>query len=143
MTGLLERSAHVDMEEIVSHIKAELPDVQCYVEQTGGGTATIYLGAFYYVSRDGVVAATEPPHNTWDTLVPVVAGPGWFAGPSWSEGRADPLDFNWGYDVNDPDPAISSVGFSLELDPVDERTVARHMVRLYREHPRVERGEIR
>lgn len=46
---------------------------KAYVEQSGGGTATIYAG--------------EPFPFDGDVTYPALAGPGWFDGPNWTLGR--------------------------------------------------------
>lgn len=56
--------------------------VQAYAEQTGGGTATILVGA---VNDD-----------TGRALVAI--GPGWFAGPGWTDSRFDTEDLAVGVD---------------------------------------------
>lgn len=53
--------------------------VKALVEQTGGGCATLIT---YDSSGESLVAA----------------GPGWFEGPCWSEGRATWDEFCWGPD---------------------------------------------
>jgi hypothetical protein len=51
------------------------------VEQTGGGVATIMVGEY----------------NTHDRAL-VAAGPGWFNGPAWTQGRGSFDEFFWGRD---------------------------------------------
>jgi len=46
------------------------------VEQSGGNTATIYLG-------DGTREANEDGYGRWVLLI----GPGWFEGSWWTQGR--------------------------------------------------------
>jgi hypothetical protein len=144
-----EEALVYDLEEIVEHIRTELPGVRCYVEQTGGGVATIYLGWTYCVDREGRVVNWPTPLADYcddrdhDVFIPVMAGPGYFDGPNWTQGRCLLEELSVGYDVNDPvvaeDPGVDH----FELDPVDERGVAQLMVRLFREHPRVVAGELR
>lgn len=140
------------MDLIAEWVRCEhLPDVRCYVEQTGGGCATVYLGGPYYAESDWNVALDQVRFDAlpraeqarYDQIVPVMAGPGWFAGPGWTDGRADPGDFAIGYDVNDPEVADHPGVDGFGLDPVDEYVIARLMAELYREHPRVKRGEIK
>lgn len=67
-------------------LKAEHPDVPAYVEQTGGGTATLYIGTKF--GDD-----TESGGN-----YPVVAGPGSY---NWSNGNHS--TFSWEEFVVGPD----------------------------------------
>lgn len=143
----------INMELVCTHIRLALPGVRCYVEQTGGGCATIYLGPSYDVLDNGAVWVYDDASPLGELRV-VLAGPGWFVGPNWTEGRGDAGDFSVGYDVNDPDPAIA--GFCVDGWDLDtafgpdqrvpysgERVMATRMVRAYREHPRVLAGEVR
>lgn len=136
-TGILGLDV-IDLEKVVMLIQPELPGVTCYVEQTGGGCATIYLGDSYDC-RDGLVGACWSRENPIGDYRPVMAGPGWFEGPAWTEGRADPSEFSIGYDQDQDDPAIDG----WDIDGHDERVIARRMVQLYRDHPLVREGLVR
>lgn len=59
--------------------------IPAYVEQTGGGCATIYAGE---------PDRTDPD---WPRFA-AVAGPGWFEGPGWTNGRGDTGEFYVGPD---------------------------------------------
>lgn len=113
----------IDLDKVVELVRAELPDAQCYVEQTGGGCATIYLGQPYEIGGE--------------ELIPVSAGPGWFDGPNWTEGRGHRDEFYVGWDINDP--ATMDAGDyegDWEIEGPIEPEVARVMVERYRAHPR-------
>ena len=69
---------HLDMDWITAQI-IERTGVTAYVEQTGGGCATIYVGTL-----------------ADDWTPPFMAGPGWFAGPYWTQARAHIDEFYWG-----------------------------------------------
>lgn len=73
----------VDLEHVCRLLAAE--GIPAYVEQTGGGVATIYAGQ---------------PREDEDRghRYPVIAGPGWFEGPDWTEGRADTRELYVGPD---------------------------------------------
>jgi hypothetical protein len=144
----------IDLEKVVEFVKAELPDVECLVQQTGGGVATIYLGSTYVLDVDGEVL----PEDRYDDLlatwcVPVMGGPGHFQGPHWTEGRSYAGEFSIGYEVNDPltkdDRGVDGWDLDLAYGPdahspySGERVVARRMIQLYRQHPRVKAGEVR
>jgi len=86
-----DTSHELNMDTIVELVKAE--GFPAYVEQTGGGVATIYAGhTFKDTDSFGGIDV-----DVW----PVVAGPGWFEGPGWTKPRADKRDFYIGPD--DPD----------------------------------------
>lgn len=61
--------------------------IPAYVEQTGGGVATIYAGEQNIPDPSG-------EWMRWQAL----AGPGWFEGPGWSNGRGHTSDFAIGPD---------------------------------------------
>lgn len=82
MTDL--NTTEVDMDKIVSIVRDDY-GIPAYVEQTGGGTATIYAGPTHH--EDG-----------WGTRHAAAAGPGWFAGPHWTKGRGIVSDFFVGPD---------------------------------------------
>lgn len=91
----------VSFDRIVAYVKEA--GVEAYVEQTGGGVATIFAG------------------DVGDDLVPqIAAGPGWFEGPGWTNAHAlltemgvgpyDP-DFGdfWQADLRSTERSIASV----------------------------------
>jgi hypothetical protein len=132
----------IDLEKVAEFVTAELPDVRCYVEQTGGGVATIYLGPEYCVDKEGRVVCWPTQYAQYcdsghDVYIPVMGGPGHFQGPHWTEGRSYPEEFvgNWDLDlVYGPNDVAPYSG---------ERVIARRMIQLYRDHPRVKAGEVR
>lgn len=66
--------------------------VAAYVEQTGGGCATVLAGE---VRSDGHAVAA--------------AGPGWFEGPGWTHGRADTDEFFIGPDDDgEAEPVVAT-----------------------------------
>jgi hypothetical protein len=86
----------LDLEKVCS-ILAEKYNVHAYVEQTGGGCATIYAGDRY-------------PDDTGEDRYQAAAGPGWFAGPGWTRGRATTDDFCVGPDDDgQADPVFASI----------------------------------
>lgn len=66
--------SEVKLDEVVEALRSA--GVKSYVEQTGGGTATLMVG--------------EPAgdEDRYDVLV----GPGWFNGLGWTDGIVDTLD---------------------------------------------------
>ena len=70
--------SELNLDTVVENLKSR--NVKAYVEQTGGGCATILVG------------------EVTDGRAEVLAGPGWFSGPAWTEGRADTEDFYIGPD---------------------------------------------
>lgn len=73
----------VDMQAVAEIVSRA--GVPAYVEQTGGGCATIYAGVTYKDSEG-------------DERFPAAAGPGWFAGPHFSQPRASLYEFGVGPD---------------------------------------------
>lgn len=73
----------VDM-QVVAEIVSRA-GVPAYVEQTGGGCATIFAGVAYKDAEG-------------DERFPAAAGPGWFTGPHFSEPRASLYEFGVGPD---------------------------------------------
>lgn len=105
----------IDLDTIVDHLR-DSHGIAAYVEQTGGGCATIYCHP--------MLPSTDARQG--DDLWPVIAaGPGWFDRP-WHEdgarGQADTDDFHWG--AGDPalcDEAVSFTGV------IDEEAIARQL----------------
>lgn len=83
----------IDMQRICDLLNTQ--GITAYVEQTGGGTATIYAGESF-TDKHG-----DPRH-------PVLAGPGWFDGPAWTQPHGDPTDFYIGPD-DDGESDISEI----------------------------------
>lgn len=74
----------IDMQEVCDILRSR-GDESAYVEQTGGGCATIYAGG-HVGTYNG------------DPIWGAVAGPGWFEGPSWSRPVASTDEFYVGRD---------------------------------------------
>lgn len=101
--------AQLDMDKIVSLVNAQ--GVAAYVQQTGGGVATIYAGETRTVCGADYYA--------------VAAGPGLFSGPGWSNPRADNEDFSIG-----PDNDGSAPGTAYRYcNGMDEHAIATEIVR--------------
>jgi len=81
----------IDMEKICDILKDDYK-VTAYVEQTGGGCATIMAGEV----RD------DEGHYQ------ACAGPGWFRGPGWQHGVGDLGDFSVGFDDDGETESIFS-----------------------------------
>lgn len=75
----------IDLDEVVNQL-AKL-GVPAYVEQTGGGCATIYAGT-----------PQSWPDQYGDRRYAAAAGPGWFEGPAWTKGRGHTDEFYFGPD---------------------------------------------
>lgn len=91
----------VDMDAVACVLRRRGHD-RCYVEQTGGGVATIYLGPDARDETESEGIATEVAA---DTRQLAIAGPGWFEGEHWTRARAWLTDFYIGPDdhgVSDP-----------------------------------------
>lgn len=87
------RPSRIDMDRVVWHV--EQGGVKAYVEQTGGGCATIYAGDL-----------DEWPDQYGDKRYAVAAGPGWFEGPGWIRPYGDATDFHIGPDDDGRLPAV-------------------------------------
>lgn len=83
----------IDMQAIVNQLKER--GIDAYVEQTGGGVATIFAGESFEV-----IEGSGEPYRRW----PAVAGPGWFDGPGWTLPKADGDDFYVGRDDDGESP---------------------------------------
>lgn len=92
--------------------------VPAYVEQTGGGTATIYAGVPY---KD----------DEGDQRFPAVAGPGWFTEPGWRGGRSTLYEFSIGPD----DDGESGSIMPAYVGALDHDAVARLIVAQTRKPP--------
>lgn len=69
----------IKYDEVVALVEAA--GLFAYVEQTGGGCATIYAGP----TREAVEAHRS--HEMNDGCPVVLVGPGYFAGPGWTDAR--------------------------------------------------------
>jgi hypothetical protein len=126
-----EEPRTIDLDEVVRILKDE-HQVPAYVEQTGGGTATIYAGWWFmnqepqYRWEDGEriqVDAESVPR------FPAIAGPGWFEGPGWTKGRATVDDFYIGPDDDgEADPVTATRDWT-------ERDAAAAIARQVKEGP--------
>lgn len=97
----------VSMDRIVAYLR-EAGVQNASVEQTGGGCATIYAGP---VSRDAA----------GDERYALIAGPGWFEGPGFTNAWISFGDFAYGPD-DDGDTA------PLFITEGDERAIAQTFV---------------
>lgn len=98
----------VNFDEVVELVRAQ--GIAAYVEQTGGGCATILAGT---LSEDGRAVAA--------------AGPGWFEGPGWTLGRGDTDELFVGRDDSgESESAMADASW-------DERCVADELVKVVRE----------
>lgn len=99
-SALSERGDTVfDMDAIVTALKSRY-QIPAYVEQTGGGCATIYAGEAVQICE----VEGEPHYNQY----PVLAGPGWFEGPGFTNPRATTAEFYIGtYDSDDDDGYVT------------------------------------
>lgn len=70
-------ATEINLDTIAAAVRAL--GVPCFVEQTGGGCATVYAGDTY-----------TDEHG--DARYLAGAGPGWFEGPGWTNARADLVD---------------------------------------------------
>jgi hypothetical protein len=83
----------LDFDKIVALLKGK--GINAYVEQTGGGTATIYAGELKARGKGAAIGAEKVfDDDRWDAS----AGPGWFAGPGWTRGRGGTEEFYVGPD---------------------------------------------
>lgn len=92
----------LDMDRIVEILRTTYKVENAYVEQTGGGCATIYAGP---VEKD----------EAGDDRYAAVAGPGWFEGPGFTVARGTTGDFYIGRDDDgETDPPMPPDGASEE-----------------------------
>lgn len=82
-------NVEISLDRIVTLI--EHAGITAYVEQTGGGIATIFAGQ-QRVQFDDEGNSLED--DRWDAA----GGPGWFQGEGWTDARATLLDFVVGVD---------------------------------------------
>lgn len=121
----------LDLDKVVALLKDK--GVTAYVEQTGGGTATIYAGEKFYREEERIRwrgrrgSRTRTKEVIGTDLIeryPALAGPGWFDGPNWTNGRADTSDFCVGPD----DDGVSDPLYAT--DEWDEARVADELLKL-------------
>ncbi|MEU7822943.1 hypothetical protein [Catellatospora sp. NPDC049133] len=93
-----EEALTISFDRIVALLDDE--GVKAYVEQTGGGTATIYIG-------ETVTIGGEEQYE-------LAAGPGSFEGPGWTEGTSDTANFS----ISRDDHGVS--GWYVEPQPLDD-----------------------
>jgi len=122
------RENEIDMEKICDILKEDYK-IPAYVEQTGGGTATIYAGELKPVTRESVAwypasGAEGPDQEVVDGKIRVdhgtvteekyaaVAGPGWFRGPGWQHGVGELNDFYIGPDDDSTENFMTSPGLT-------------------------------
>jgi len=79
----MSEERELDMDRIADLVSKA--GVFAYVEQTGGGCATIYAGTLFKDEHD-------------EERYPVAAGPGVFTGPNWTKPRGLVGDFYIGPD---------------------------------------------
>jgi hypothetical protein len=90
----------IDMDAVVAYVEAL--GHRAFVEQTGGGVATIYAGR-------------RAPDTNGDLRWSAAAGPGWFEGPGFRRPRADTCEFYIGPDDDgEATPACPARGASAE-----------------------------
>lgn len=108
----------IDLDAVVEHLHRM--GVHAYVEQTGGGTATIYAGARWH-------------EEGWGDRWAAIAGPGWFDGPNWTQGRAHADDFYVGPDddgasnpdtITSDDPAVIALAIAAVAEKYRNGPVA-------------------
>jgi hypothetical protein len=105
-----KRETILNLDHVVTLVRRQ--GVFAYVEQTGGGCATIYAGEAYPDP-----ASDHPADMLW----PAVAGPGWFEGPAWTRARALLSDFSIGVD----DQGVTMPTEPYLIGAVTEEAVAR------------------
>src|SRR5664279_331292 len=93
--------AEISFDRVVDLLKAR--GISAYVEQTGGGCASIYAGAIRY-NADG-----DPDYAA-------IAGPGRFEGPGWTDGRGDTEDLYVGPTGENDDHFIDVRGYSVTTE---------------------------
>lgn len=78
--------ATIDLDAVVAALKDE--GIDAYVEQTGGGCATVLVGEV----QEYTYTAPWNGQTVTDWYHPAAVGPGWFEGEGWTRGRAHPND---------------------------------------------------
>lgn len=108
---------YIDMNEVARLV--EEMGYPAFVQQTGGGTATIYAG-------------DRIPDPDFDEIYEAAAGPGWFTDATWSQGYGLKTDFYVGPDGETDD-------YWTAPEDCTEQDVA-HQIVLVIERVRRERG---
>jgi hypothetical protein len=104
------------MDAIVAILRAK--GMCAYVEQTGGHTATIY--ASRYCDTYGAPFVLKDAND--NPAAEVIAGPGWFEGPGWTNARGGAMYFSFGAD----DQGESQPTYATESDTAE--TLAEKML---------------
>lgn len=99
----------INLETVVEIVKRD-HGLHAYVEMTGGGTATIYAGKIT-TDADGYGRYAA------------IAGPGWFEGPNYTEGRGSLDDFYIGCDDDGDGQPVATQDYPLMIR--DEVAVAK------------------
>lgn len=102
-----EDGNEIDLDALCAAVRA-LGHEDAYVEQTGGGCATLFAGGTY-----------TDAHG--DQRWRAAAGPGWFDGPGWTNGRAALGDFYVGPDDGEDDEAVHCCMPGESLDSIAAR----------------------
>ncbi|MEV6967564.1 hypothetical protein AB0M47_20915 [Hamadaea sp. NPDC051192] len=115
------KAAPLDMDLMVQLLKDA--GIYAYVEHTGGGCATIYIGN-----------QTPDPEYPPSPRYELVAGPGWFEGPD-RRAYASPAEFYIGRDDDGETPAWDSPG------NVSEAYITGHIIHTITRHRAASQGE--
>lgn len=89
----------ISLDAVVHALKAE--GIGSYVEQTGGGCATVLVGEAYEFE----VTLPWNGQTVTESAYPAAVGPGWFEGAGWTRGQAHATDLSVGPDRDDLDDA--------------------------------------
>jgi hypothetical protein len=122
-------SKEINFDEVVEGLRKQ--GIPAYVESTGGHVATIYAGEQFdreeplFVWRDGV--RTQVGTQTWKRF-PAIAGPGWFAGPTYeTDPRGTTDEFAIGLD-DDGESEYTDIDDSWTTDDI-VREIAKVVVK--------------
>jgi hypothetical protein len=120
--------AEVSFDKIVDELRKQ--DIPAYVEQTGGGVATIMVGE--QTDREEPIYRWSEGNReqTGTQVVPrydVLAGPGSFAGPGWTNAYGDTADLAVG-----PDDDGDSQYWTADPTRDTEEDVVAEIIRQYR-----------
>lgn len=128
----------INMDRVVELAKPNLPPgLTCYVEQTGGGCATIYVGDSYDVV--GGVPVWYPPDNPCGDFRLVLAGPGSFGWGKTSYAWAEEFYVGPDQDIEEEPPD----GWNFERPHPSitrEQRAAEAIVKCYNTHPHIQKG---
>ena len=108
--------AELKFDVVVDLLKEK--NINAYVEQTGGGTATIFAGMLRVRGIPSPDDNVRPisGYKRWDAC----AGPGWFRGPGWTNGVGDTSDFVVGRDDDGDGEYVSATDDWTEQRVADE-----------------------